>query len=71
MLAGKNGIVGALTEELVDTNHETKEDIVALRYTPGGVFGSCRYKLADPEKDKREFERLLDVFRAHNIGYFL
>ncbi len=70
VLAGKNGIVGALTEELVDTNRETKEDIAALRYTPGGAFGSCRYKLADPEKDRCEFERLLDVFRAHNIGYF-
>ncbi|WAV93283.1 6-phosphofructokinase [Oxalobacter aliiformigenes] len=70
VLVGKNGIVGALNEELIDTRRETKEDIAALRYTPGGAFGSCRYKLSDPEKDKREFERLLDVFRAHNIGYF-
>ncbi len=70
VLVGKNGIVGALNEELIDTRHETKEDIAALRYTPGGAFGSCRYKLSDPEKDKREFERLLDVFKAHNIGYF-
>lgn len=70
VLVGKNGIVGVLNEELIDTRRETKEDIAALRYTPGGAFGSCRYKLSDPEKDKREFERLLDVFRAHNIGYF-
>lgn len=70
VLAGKNGIVGALAEELIDTGKETKENIAALRYTPGAAFGSCRYKLADPEKNKREFERLLDVFRAHDIGYF-
>ena len=70
VFAGKNGIVGALTEELIDTGHETREDIAALRYTPGGAFGSCRYKLADPEKDRGEFERLLDVFKAHDIGYF-
>lgn len=70
VFAGRNGIVGALTEELVDTNRETREDIAALRYTPGGAFGSCRYKLADPEKDRREFERLLEIFRAHDIGYF-
>lgn len=70
VLAGRNGIVGALTEELIDTGKESREDIAALRYTPGGAFGSCRYKLADPEKDRKEFERLLDVFRAHDIGYF-
>ena len=70
IFAGKNGIVGALTEELVDTGYETQEDIAALRYTPGGAFGSCRYKLADPKKDRREFERLLEVFKAHDIGYF-
>ena len=50
VLAGRNGIVGALTEELIDTGKESREDIAALRYTPGGAFGSCRYKLADPEK---------------------
>lgn len=70
VLVGKNGIVGALTEELIDTSYETKENIAALRYTPGSAFGSCRYKLSDPEKDKEEFERLLNVFKAHNIGYF-
>lgn len=70
VLAGHNGIVGALTEELIDTGRESNEDIAALRYTPGGAFGSCRYKLADPEKNKREFERLLDVFKAHDIGFF-
>ena len=70
VFAGKNGIVGALMEELIDTSFETQEDIAALRYTPGGAFGSCRYKLADPEKDRREFDRLLEVFKEHDIGYF-
>ena len=71
VFAGKNGIVGALTEELIDTGHETREDIAALRYTPGGAFGSCRYKLADPEKDRGEFERLLDVLFASTITLIL
>lgn len=68
--AGLNGIVGALTEELVDTSVETDADIAKLRYTPAGAFGSCRLKLADPQVDSRGFERLIDVFRAHDIGYF-
>lgn len=68
--AGKNGIVGALSEELIDTSKETDKDIAALRHTPGGAFGSCRYKLRCFEEDCREYERLIKVFAAHNIGYF-
>ncbi len=68
--AGRNGIIGALTEELIDTNQESAENIAALRYTPSGAFGSCRYKLKSLEANQREYERLIEVFRAHNIGYF-
>ena len=68
--AGKNGIIGALTEELIDTNQETDEAIAALRYTPSGAFGSCRYKLKSLEENRAEYERLIEVFKAHNIGYF-
>ena len=68
--AGKNGIIGALTEELIDTSKESDEAIAALRYTPSGAFGSCRYKLKSLEANKREYERLIEVFKAHNIGYF-
>ncbi len=68
--AGRNGIIGALREELIDTSLESKEDIAALRYTPSGAFGSCRYKLKNFEENKREYERLIEVFQAHNIGYF-
>ncbi|MDL2284919.1 6-phosphofructokinase [Oxalobacter sp. OttesenSCG-928-P03] len=68
--AGLNGIVGALSEELVDTSLESDADIAMLRYTPAGAFGSCRLKLADPQVDSRGFERLIDVFKAHDIGYF-
>lgn len=68
--AGLNGIVGALTEELVDTSLESDADIAMLRYTPSGAFGSCRLKLADPEVDPRGFQRLIDVFKAHDIAYF-
>ena len=67
VLAAKNGILGALKEELIDTNLEGKKEISKLKYTPGGVFGSCRYKLQDPEKDQSEYQRLMDVFTAHNI----
>lgn len=70
VLAGKNGIIGALREELIDTSRETRSDIKGLRHTPSGAFGSCRYKLASIEKDLAEYERLLDVFKAHEIGYF-
>jgi len=68
--AGRNGIIGALTEDLIDTSKESTEAIAALRYTPGGAFGSCRYKLKGLEENRAEYERLIDVFRAHNIGYF-
>lgn len=68
--AGKNGIIGALVEELIDTSLESDADIAALRHTPSGAFGSCRYKLKSLEANKREYERLIEVFKAHNIGYF-
>jgi 6-phosphofructokinase 1 len=68
--AGKNGIIGALREELIDTSKETKSSIAALRHTPSGAFGSCRYKLKSIEDNRAEYERLIDVFRAHDIGYF-
>lgn len=68
--AGRNGIIGALREELIDTSVESEEAIAALRYTPSGAFGSCRYKLKSLEQNRREYERLIEVFKAHNIGYF-
>jgi len=68
--AGRNGIIGALTEELIDTTKESAAAIAALRHTPSGGFGSCRYKLKSLEANKREYERLIEVFKAHNIGYF-
>ena len=68
--AGKNGIIGALREELIDTSKESKTAIAALRHTPSGAFGSCRYKLKSIEENRAEYERLIEVFRAHNIGYF-
>ncbi len=68
--AGRNGIIGALTEDLIDTDLESEEDIAALLHTPSGGFGSCRFKLKSLEKNKREYERLIEVFKAHDIGYF-
>jgi 6-phosphofructokinase 1 len=68
--AGRNGIIGALTEDLIDTTKESAKAISSLRYTPSGAFGSCRYKLKSLETNKREYERLIEVFKAHNIGYF-
>jgi 6-phosphofructokinase 1 len=68
--AGRNGIIGALTEDLIDTSRESPSAIAALMHTPAGAFGSCRYKLKDPEKSRVEYERLVEVFRAHDIGYF-
>ena len=68
--AGRNGIIGALTEDMIDTNRETAATIAALRYTPGGAFGSARYKLKGLEDNRAEYERLIEVFKAHNIGYF-
>jgi 6-phosphofructokinase 1 len=68
--AGRNGIIGALTEDLIDTSQESAEDIAALKHTPSGGFGSCRYKLKSLEANKREYERLIEIFKAHDIGYF-
>jgi len=68
--AGKDGIMGILKEELIDTSTESKADIAALRHTPGGAFGSCRFKLKGIEQSRAQYERLIDVFKAHNIGYF-
>eukprot|EP00903_Cladosiphon_okamuranus_P004275 g4273.t1 len=70
VLAGKNGILGALREELYDTSVESAESIEALTHTPGGAFGSCRYKLKSLEDNREEYERLIEVFKAHDIGYF-
>jgi len=68
--AGRNGIVGVLAEDLIDTARESNEAIAALKHTPSGAFGSCRYKLKGLEQDRAKYERLLAVFRAHNVGYF-
>lgn len=68
--AGRNGIIGALTEDLIDTGQESDAAIAALRHTPSGAFGSCRYKLKSVEENRAEYERLIEVFRAHDIGYF-
>ncbi|GMU49426.1 MAG: hypothetical protein AMXMBFR31_16520 [Candidatus Desulfobacillus denitrificans] len=68
--AGCNGIIGALTEDLIDTSKESAKAIAALRHTPAGAFGSCRYKLKSIEEHRAQYERLIEVFRAHNIGYF-
>jgi len=68
--AGRNGIIGALTEDLIDTSLESDADIAALRHTPSGGFGSCRFKLKGLEESKAEYERLIEVFKAHDIGYF-
>ena len=68
--AGRNGIIGALREELIDTSEESDDAIRALMHTPGGAFGSCRYKMKNLTENRREYERLVEVFRAHDIGYF-
>jgi 6-phosphofructokinase 1 len=68
--AGRNGIIGALTEELIDTSKESRSAIAGLRSTPSGAFGSCRYKLRSFEENEREYRRLIEVFQAHNIRYF-
>ena len=70
VFAGRNGIIGALTEELIDTSLESVADIAALKNTPSGAFGSCRFKMKSLEENRREYERLIAVFKAHNIGYF-
>ncbi len=71
VFGAKNGIIGVLREQLIDTQQHSDTDIAALRHTPGGAFGSCRFKLKDLEKQKAEYNRLIEVFKAHNIGYFL
>ncbi len=68
--AGRNGIIGALTEDMIDTNKESAAAIRALMHTPGGAFGSARYKLKGIEENRAEYERLIEVFKAHDIGYF-
>lgn len=68
--AGRDGIIGALTEDLIDTSKESPAAIRALRHTPSGAFGSCRYKLKGLDENRAQYERLLEVFKAHNIGYF-
>jgi 6-phosphofructokinase 1 len=68
--AGRNGIIGALTEDLIDTSLESQAAIGALKHTPGAAFGSCRYKLASIDRHRAQYERLIDVFRAHDIGFF-
>ena len=70
VFAGRNGIIGALTEDLIDTSLESSEAIAALRSTPSGAFGSCRFKLKSLETNRREYERLIDVFKAHDIAWF-
>ena len=70
VLCGENGILGALNENLIDTSKESKTPIAKLKNTPGGAFGSCRFKLQDPVKQKKEYERLFEVFAAHDINYF-
>jgi ATP-dependent phosphofructokinase / diphosphate-dependent phosphofructokinase len=68
--AGRHGIIGALTEDMIDTSKESRAAIRGLRHTPGGAFGSARYKLAGIDKNRAQYERLIEVFRAHDIGYF-
>jgi 6-phosphofructokinase len=68
--AGRHGIIGALTEDMIDTSKESVATLRGLRYTPGGAFGSARYKLAGLDKNRTQYERLIEVFRAHDIGYF-
>ncbi len=68
--AGRHGIIGALTEDLIDTSRESVATIRALKHTPSGAFGSCRYKLKGLEENRAQYERLIEVFRAHDIGYF-
>src|SRR3954464_13441736 len=70
VFAGRNGIIGALTEDLIDTSKESATAIANLRHTPAGAFGSCRYKLKGLEENRAQYQRLIYVFRSHNIGYF-
>ncbi|MEK6592315.1 MAG: 6-phosphofructokinase [Pseudomonadota bacterium] len=70
LYAGRDGIIGVLSEDLIDTSRESAAAVRALRHTPGAAFGSCRYKLKGLEENRAQYERLIEVFRAHNIGYF-
>jgi len=70
VFAGRHGIIGALAEDLIDTSRESAAAIRALKHTPSGAFGSCRYKLKGLEESRAQYERLIEVFRAHEIGYF-
>ena len=70
VFAARNGILGALREDLIDTGKESADAIKALRWTPGGAFGSCRYKLNSYDDNASEYRRLIEVFKAHDIGYF-
>ena len=70
VLAGRDGIIGVLTEDLIDTSKEAPAAIRALRHTPAGAFGSCRYKLKGLEENRAQYERLIAIFKAHDIGYF-
>ena len=70
LYAGRHGIVGALTEDMIDTGKESAAAVRGLRCTPGGAFGSARYKLSGIDKSRTQYERLIEVFKAHDIGYF-
>ena len=70
VFAAENGILGALREELIDTSKESVKSLISLKHRPGGIFGSCRFKLKDIETSEQEYNRLIEVFKAHNIGYF-
>ena len=70
LFAGRDGIIGALTEDLIDVSQESDDAIAAMRHTPGGAFGSCRYKLKDIDTHRTQYERLIEVFKAHDIRYF-
>lgn len=71
LLAARDGILGVLRENLIDTGRETRAAIAALRHTPGGAFGSCRYKLKSLQEGRADYERLIAVFKAHDIRAFL
>jgi 6-phosphofructokinase 1 len=70
MYAARYGIIGALTEDLIDTGRESAAAIARLREAPGSAFGSCRFKLRPFDEDRSQYERLIEVFRAHDVGYF-
>ncbi|GAB2506926.1 6-phosphofructokinase [Lysobacter humi (ex Lee et al. 2017)] len=71
VLAGRNGILGVLREELLDTSGLSAAEVRRLAHTPGGAFGSCRFKLKSLEADRERYARLIDVFRAHDVRWFL